>query len=411
MKRSIGGILAAALMPAQVVLAQPVGYEEALRAARADQPLLQAAQLRIDGTRDASQAADELPDPVLRGGITNLPITGPVAFEFDRQLPTQIAVGIEQPIPNLARRRARRGVAGADVAVAQMRLGVAQQRIDIATSGAWIDLYYAEEKLAFAHTALSDLRRLQPVANSAVASGAARPAESLAIRRELLVIEDAITRIEAERDAARAMLASYVRTDSPTIAGEAPAANVDSGSLEQALDLNPVIRLADAATGRAEANAGLARAELRPDFGVSVNYGRRDPAFGDAFSVMGSVTLPIFTDRRQKPRIRAAEAEAAAMQAERDDRLRALRVQFESDLASWRSAKRQWERARDELLPLARQRVELETASFAAGNADLIDVIAAKADLALLDLEIFEREAVTVEWAEMLRLTYGEQQP
>jgi outer membrane protein TolC len=126
---------------------------------------------------------------------------------------------------------------------------------------------------------------------------------------------------------------------------------------------------------------------------------------------MGSVTLPIFTDRRQKPRIRAAEAEAAATQAERDDRLRALRVQFEADLASWRSAKRQWERARDELLPLARQRVELETASFAAGNADLIDVIAAKADLALLDLEIFEREAVTVEWAEMLRLTYGEQKP
>ena len=126
---------------------------------------------------------------------------------------------------------------------------------------------------------------------------------------------------------------------------------------------------------------------------------------------MGSVTLPIFPDQRQKPRIRAAEAEAAATQAERDDRLRALRVQFESDLATWRSAKRQWERAHDELLPLARQRVELETASFAAGNADLIDVIAAKADLALLDLEIFEREAATVEWAEMLRLTYGEQQP
>ena len=271
MKRSIGGILAAALMPAQVVLAQPIGYEEALRAAREDQPLLQAAQLRIDGTRDASEAADELPDPVLRGGIANLPITGPVAFEFDRQLPTQIAVGIEQSIPNLARRRARRDVAESDVALAQMRFGVAQQRIDIATSTAWIDLYYAEEKLAFAHTALSDLRRLQPVANSAVASGSARPAESLAIRRELLVIEDAITRIEAERDAARAMLSSYIHTDDPTISGNAPAADVDQESLEQALDLNPVIRLADAATGRAQANADMARADLRPDFGVSVN--------------------------------------------------------------------------------------------------------------------------------------------
>jgi outer membrane protein, heavy metal efflux system len=411
MKRFIGGILVVALVPTQLVLARPVGYEESLRAAREDQPLLQAAQLRIDGSRDASEAADELPDPILRGGVSNLPITGPVAFELDRQLPTQISVGIEQPIPNLARRRATRGLANSDIEVAQMRFGVAQQRVDIATSAAWIDLYYSEQKLAFAHAALSDLRRLLPVANSAVASGSARPAESLAIRREILGIEDAVTRIEAERDAARAMLSSYIRTDDPTVAGEAPTASVDSDSLEQALDFNPVIRLADAATERAQASADLARADLRPDFGVSVNYGRRDSAFGDAFSVMGSVTLPIFADRRQRPRIRAAEAEAAAAQAQRDDRLRALRVQLESDLASWRSAKRQWERARDELLPLAQQRVELETASFAAGNADLIDVIAAKADLALLDLEIFEREAATVEWAELLRLTYGEQQP
>ena len=411
MKRYIGGILVAVLMPAQVVFARPVGYEEALRVARENQPLLEAAQLRIEGTQEASEAADELPDPILRGGITNLPITGPVAFELDRQLPTQISVGIEQPIPNLAKRRARRSVADTNVELAQMRFGVARQRVDIATSSAWIRLFHAEEKLSLADTALTDLRRLLPVANSAVASGSARPAESLAIRRELLVIEDAITRIEAERDAARAALSSYIQTDNLSIAGGAPTAIVDSDMLEQVLDFNPVIRLADAATGRAKANANLARTDLRPDFGVSVNYGRRDPTFGDAFSVMGSVTLPIFANRRQRPRIRAAEAEAAAAQAERDDRLRALRVQFQSDLAAWRSAKRQWERAREELLPLARHRVELETASFAAGNADLIDVIAAKADLALLDLEILEREAATVEQAEMLRLTYGEQQP
>lgn len=411
MRRFLGGIIVAALFPVQFANAQPVGYEEALRAAHEDQPLLEAAQLRIDGTRDAAQAADELPDPVLRGGIANLPVTGPVAFELDRQLPTQVSVGVEQSIPNLARRRARQSVANSDLEVAHMRLGVAEQRIDIATSAAWIDLYYAEERLSLAHSALSELRRLQPVANSAVASGSARPAESLAIRRELLFIEDAVTRIEAERDAARAMLSSLTRIDQPTAVGAAPTYHVDSDSLERALSLNPEIRLADAATGKAQANADLARADLRPDFGVSVNYGRRDRAFGDAVSVMGSVTLPIFADRRQRPRIRAAEAEAAAAQAERDDRLRALRVQFDSDLAVMRSARRQWERARDELLPLALQRVELETASFASGNADLIDVIAAKADLALLDLDVLEREATTVELVQKLRLTYGESRP
>ena len=72
---------------------------------------------------------------------------------------------------------------------------------------------------------------------------------------------------------------------------------------------------------------------------------------------------------------------------------------------------RQWRRARDELLPLARDRVDLETASFAAGRADLVDVIAAKSALALLELEILEREQAAVQAAVELQLTYGEGRP
>ncbi len=411
MKRIMSACLLAALTAVQPALAQPVSYDEALQAGREDQPLLQAGEQRVDGAREASQAAGQLPDPILRGGVANLPITGPVAFQLDEQLPTQVSIGVEQAIPNLARRRARRGVAASYIEVATMRLEVAQQSIDIATSAAWIDLHYAEQRLALAHAALTDLHRLLSVANSAVASGSARPAEALSIRRELLLIEDAVTRIEAQRDAARAALSSYVGTDDPTPAGEVPDFDIDRRAFEQSLGSNPEILLADAASGRASAQADLARADLRPDFGVSVNYGRRDSGFGDAVSVMGSVTLPIFTDRRQRPRIRAAEAEAAASQAERDDRLRALRVQLEADLAAYRSAERQWKRARDELSPLASQRVDLETASFAAGNADLIDVIAAKVALALLDLEILEREAAAVGLAAKLYLTYGETRP
>ncbi|MGB3740337.1 MAG: TolC family protein, partial [Pontixanthobacter sp.] len=153
------------------------------------------------------------------------------------------------------------------------------------------------------------------------------------------------------------------------------------------------------------------RAGKRPDFGVSVTYGRRNPDFGDTVSVMGSITLPIFTDRRQNPRIAAAESEATAISAEREDRRRALIAEFEADLAKWRSAVRQWERARAQLLPLARNRADLEIASFAAGRADLVDVIAAKSALALLELEILDREQNAVGAAVTLRLTYGEDRP
>jgi hypothetical protein len=63
------------------------------------------------------------------------------------------------------------------------------------------------------------------------------------------------------------------------------------------------------------------------------------------------------------------------------------------------------------LLPLAQSRADLERASFAANRAELLDVIEAIKALALLQIEILEREEATVEAATTLRLTYTEFQP
>ena len=109
----IGWVPFSALLVAQTAQAQSVGYEETLAAARAEQPMLEAGAFRIQARRDAAEAADELPDPRVRAGVMNLPVTGPAAFDPYAQLPTQLAVGVEQEIPNLARRRARSSRASA----------------------------------------------------------------------------------------------------------------------------------------------------------------------------------------------------------------------------------------------------------------------------------------------------------
>lgn len=398
----------AAAFAAQAAQAQSVGYDEALRAAQTQQPVLQARELEIEALERTAEAAGELPDPRLRAGIVNLPVTGPAAFDLDRQLPTQVQVGVEQDFPNLAKRHARTGVADSDIRVADARLAHTEHMVRIETGEAWISLAYAQQRLALATKAQDDLEKLVPVARSAVAAGSARPAQSLEIRRALLDIDDARTRIEADREAAQARLRRYIAGTEPVAEGPVPSADIDPGTLRATLSRNPEIILADAAEGRARAAIDLARADKRPDFGVNVSLGRRNPDFGSVVSVMGSVTLPIFAGRRQEPRIAAAEAQAAAARAERADMLRALEAQFAADLAAWRSAARQWQRAREELLPLARDRADLETASFAAGRAELIDVVSAKTALALLELEILEREEATVAAAAKLRLTYRE---
>lgn len=408
MKRISWTALPVLLALAPASNAQSVGYEEALRAATSNQPQVRTSELRLDARREIADAADELPDPRLRAGIQNLPVSGPAAFELDRQLPTQIQVGIEQEIPNLAKRRARSGIADADIDLAAAQLRQTSYRVRVGAGMAWISLAYAQRALTVADDALAEIERLLPFARSSVATGSARPAESLEVRRAVLEVEDMRTRIEADRETAQAMLSRYTALPNATATGTIPSADLDPEGLRAMLQSNPELVVALAQVRQAEARSDLARSERRPDFGVNVSYGRRDPDFGDAISLMGSITLPIFADRRQNPRIAAAEAEAAAAQSARADRLRELEAQFETDLAAWRSAYRQWQRATDELLPLAESRVDLERASLAAGRAELLDVVDAIKTLAVLRVDILQREEATVEAAAHLRLTYGE---
>ena len=310
MKRVCWTALPVLLAIAPASNAQSVGYEEALRAAASDQPQVRTSELRLDARREIADAADELPDPRLRAGIQNLPVSGPAAFDLGRQLPTQIQVGIEQEIPNLAKRRARSGMADADIDFAAAQLIQTRYRVCVSAGKAWISLAYAQRALTVADDALAEIGGLVPLARSSVAAGSARPAESLEIRRAVLEVEDMRTKIEADREAAQAMLSRYTALTNAIATGTTPSPDLDPEGLRASLQSNPELVVALAQVRQAEARSDLSRSERRPDFGVNVSYGRRDPDFGDVVSVMGSITLPIFADRRQNPRVAAADAEA-----------------------------------------------------------------------------------------------------
>lgn len=401
------GAMILASIPVSVA-AQPVTYSQAVRSAVEEQPRTQARALDVEARQELVDAADEWPDPVARAGVMNFPVTGPNAFEPSEVMMTMVQVGVEQRIPNGAKLSASREIARSDVRVAEARLSQTRREIAVEAGTAWVGLDFAQQRLALLEEVRPEIERLVPVARSAVTSGAARPAESLEVRRALLKLADVQTSIESEREEAQARLARYVDMSDPEAVGERPDSLVDTGRLDASLAAHPDLIAEDAVIERARSWLRLAEAEKRPDFAVNVSYGRRDPQFGDVASVIGSITLPVFQSRRQEPRIAAATLEEQARLAERLDVERRLAAEFEADLAAWRSALVQWNRAREELLPLARDRVDLELASYTAGRADLIDVIEAKTALALLELEILERHRAAVIAAVGLRLAYGE---
>ncbi|MGH8402914.1 MAG: TolC family protein, partial [Gammaproteobacteria bacterium] len=79
----------------------------------------------------------------------------------------------------------------------------------------------------------------------------------------------------------------------------------------------------------------------KPTWGVDLNYGRRPGGdatgpFTNMVSAMVSVSLPIFTGKRQDRTVAAARAQANAHIDSRDNQLRELKRELDESWARWR---------------------------------------------------------------------------
>ena len=106
-------VFAAALQP-YMLEAAPLSLESALQLAVKRSDAARAARAGIQSATEASRAAGRLPDPVLRVGVENLPVTGPDRFSTTRDPMTMKRIGISQEwLPSekrAARERFRAGV-------------------------------------------------------------------------------------------------------------------------------------------------------------------------------------------------------------------------------------------------------------------------------------------------------------
>ncbi|MDI1328225.1 MAG: TolC family protein, partial [Brevundimonas sp.] len=140
--------------------AEPLTFDEALALAETTSPQPRASALGVEAASAAAAAAGRLPDPQLRFGIDNLPVSGPMAGRFGDDEMTMARVGLMQEVPSAARRRAERAVAEADIDVAVAGDAVARREARIAVGLAWIDLHYAGRRLAAIEEVLSTLEPL-----------------------------------------------------------------------------------------------------------------------------------------------------------------------------------------------------------------------------------------------------------
>lgn len=386
--------------------AAPLTFDAAIRRAQLDAPSLRAAALGLAAARAARGGAGSLPDPTLAVGIDSFPVSGPLAFEPRRDDFTMARVGISQEFPNLAKRHAQQVRADTDIVVAEAGSAVEARDVEVGAALAWINLAYAERRLKALDELLARLDGIVRTTPGAVASGNARAAQTLAGQQALAALEDRRAELVSQAARAKATLTRWTGEPDPDVAGSIPNFDVDAEALRVGLDAHPSIRKIDAQSAQADADVRVAEAGRRSDFGVNLAYQHRDPRFGDYVSAGVTISLPTFTRRRQSAEISAAQAQAGRMAAEREAARRALAADLDADIADHVMHHEQWMRARDTLQPLAEQRVKLETSSYAAGRAGLVDIADAYAALADATLNTLEREAMVAADGARLSLTY-----
>jgi outer membrane protein TolC len=149
----------------------------------------------------------------------------------------------------------------------------------------------------------------------------------------------------------------------------------------------------------AQAEVHEAEAMKRPDWGVELAYGRRGGAFSDMVTLQFTLDLPVFPENRQNPLIAARRQELDRVEAQRDAMLRDHTQELDAALAEYEVSTRQLARLREVHLPLARQKVDYQFASYRGGKADLTAVLTARReliDVRLKEIELESQQAATV---------------
>ncbi len=364
--------------------ANPLTLIEAQRIAAGRSQQLVAQGALAAAAREQAVAAGQLPDPVLKFGIDNLPADGPDRGSLTRDFMTMRRIGVMQEITRSDKRqlRSERFERDAQRAQAQRQLTLANLQRD--TALAWLDRYYSQAMRELVQQQLEETRLQVEAADVAFRSGRGSQADVFAARSAVIQLEDRLSQIDRQSRNASLMLARWVGTpDSERpLAGSPPwqTTLVQSQISSEHLKQHPDLLALSAEVDAAETDARLAQANKQADWSVEASYAQRGPAYSNMISIGVSIPLQWDQKNRQNRELAAKLAMVDEAKARYEDMLRNHEAEVRGWLNDWQTGKDRLSRYRNELIPTARQRTEAALTSYRTGKSDLSSALAARRD-------------------------------
>ncbi|HSI23072.1 MAG TPA: TolC family protein [Methylophilaceae bacterium] len=366
-----------------------LSLDEAMHLASQNQPLLESLDVAASASREAAIAAGQLPDPKLKFGVLNLPVTGSDAARLNRDDMTMSTIGVMQDVvPRSKRDAAARAMEAASGQYQTEKSSIVRTiRRDIAL--AWLNVFEAERRRELYQKAADEMAAERQVMLSQISAGGTQAVEVFKLDAELSMLND--KRLMALRDErlARAALARWIGAAAQRPLGALPLATADGQgqAAKEALEQHPAVLNARQMEMVAQSEADMAKAGRDLDWSWEVMYGKRRSDLSDMVSVQVAIDLPWDRSNRQDKRL--AEKLLLVEKARKltEDRKRELDAELENAMAELDTAKMREQEHQARLIPAARSRLQLAQATYSAGKGSLAEIWDARQALIGVEME------------------------
>jgi outer membrane protein TolC len=367
---------------AQAALAQSqLSLERAVAAATGRSRLVIAADAQALAARETATAAGQLPDPVLKLGLNNLPIDGPDRYSVTRDFMTMRSVGVMQELTRADKRRARVRRAEREVELAQVARQATVADLQRDTALAWLERSYQESMQELLKSQIAQAELQVEAAQTLYRGGKGSQAEVFAARGSAEQLRDGLAQVERRVAVASTQLGRWIGDGARDALAPRPTLTLPAwteGALPEHLAQHPQIAAATQQEAIADSEAAVARAGRSSDWSVELQYSQRGPAYSNMVSINLSVPLQWDQKNRQDRELAARLASVDEARARREELQRAHEAEVRAMLQEWRSHAERLGRYDASLLALATQRSEAALASYRAGSGPLTAVLDAR---------------------------------
>lgn len=387
------------------VHAQPLSLPEAQRRALERSRLLVAQDSAVAASREMAVAAGQLPDPVLKLGVDNLPVNGPDQFSLTRDFMTMRRIGVMQELTRGEKRelRSQRFDREAEKSLAEKTAAVAAIQRD--TALAWLERYYAEAMAAVIAEQAGLVRLEIQAAEGVYRGGRGSQSDVIAAHSTLAGLEDRASEFSRRIQNARTSLARWMGEGAGAELASRPAMDsvrLDTEGLERELAQHPQVAILARQEEIAATETRLARANRTPDWSAEVMVQQRGPDFSNMVSFGVSIPLPWDRGNRQDREIAAKLAMAEQARAQREEMLRALVGEVRAMIGEWQNGRERLSRYERELIPLAKERAMAALAGYQGGRASVADLLLARRNETEVRMQAVQLEMDTARlWAQL----------